>query len=207
MQQLLFRAPGPSIDRSFARLERVELGLAAWIDQVPGWLAGDSGVLESLRTSTNWRLGRRRMYDRTVDVPRLTASIPEDGPGHPMIPVMASALSERYRRALWRHSLAYYRDGRDSVAWHGDRLTNREDALVAVVSLGPPRRFLVRPKGGGPSRSFEAGHGTLLVMGGTCQARFEHCVPKVAHAPARMSVMLREVGTSLRSDVRRERSG
>jgi alkylated DNA repair dioxygenase AlkB len=203
VQQSLFGARSPEVDREFCRLQRVSLGRGAWIDYVPGWLGGDAIVLELLRQSTSWRAGRRRMYDRMVDVPRLTASIPEDGPGHPVLSEMAMLLSRRYRRPLWRHSLALYRTGRDSVAWHGDRLTNREDALVAVVSLGRPRRFLLRPKGGGPSRSFEAGFGALLVMGGTCQATFEHAVPKVAHAEPRMSIMLREAGTALPSDLAR----
>ena len=207
MQQLLFGVAEPSLDRSLRRLTRVDLGAGAWIDHVPGWVSGDGQMFRSLRRSMSWQACRRPMYERVVDVPRLLASIPEHGPGHPLIPVMASVLSRRYERALWRHSLALYRDGRDSVAWHGDRVTNRHDALVAVVSLGSPRRFLVRPKGGGASRSFPAGHGTLIVMGGTAQATFEHCVPKVASAEPRLCIMLREAGTALASDVRRRRSG
>ncbi len=139
-----------------------------------------------------WQAHRRRMYERIVDVPRLFASIPEDGAGHPVIDEMAAALTRHYGRPLDQVSLAAYRNGRDSVAFHGDRLGRaKDDAIVAIASLGEPRRFLLRPAGGGPSRAFALGRGDLLVMGGTCQRTWEHAVPKVSHAGLRMSVQFR----------------
>ena len=73
-----------------------------------------------------------------------------------------------------------YRDGRDSVAWHGDRVGPRgHETVVAILSLGSPRRFLLRPRGGGPSLRLTPAAGDLLVLGGTCQRTWQHCVPKV----------------------------
>jgi len=78
------------------------------------------------------------------------------------------------------------------VAWHSDRIgINPDDSLVAIVSLGGPRRFLLRPKGGGRSRAFTLASGDLLVMGGACQRSWEHSVPKTATASPRMSVTFR----------------
>jgi alkylated DNA repair dioxygenase AlkB len=132
------------------------------------------------------------MYERVVDVPRLVATLPDDGPGHPVLREVAMALSEHYGRPLFDVSLAAYRDGRDSVAFHGDRLgIQRADAIVAILSLGFARRFLLRRAGGGPSRAFNLGGGDLLVMGGTCQLTWEHAVPKVADAGLRISVQFR----------------
>ncbi len=132
------------------------------------------------------------MYDRIVDVPRLVASLPEDGPGHPLVTEMTATLSAHYGRALLPASLAAYRNGRDSVAFHGDRLGRaRQDAIVAIIALGARRRFLLRPKGGGRSRALDFGGGDLLVMGGTCQRTWEHAIPKVVHADLRISVQLR----------------
>ena len=90
----------------------------------------------------------------------------------------------------------YYRDGRDSVAWHGDTIGrgSSQDTMVAIVSVGDPRRLLLRPRGGGDSLAFELGHGDLLVMGGSCQRTWEHAVPKVAHAGPRLSVQFRPFG-------------
>src|SRR5262249_55236959 len=120
------------------------------------------------------------------------AILPEDGPGHPLLQALAAALSARYQRTLGEISLAAYRDGRDSVAFHGDRMGRQShDTVVAIVSLGAPRRFLLRPSGGGASRAFDLGWGDLLVMGGTCQRTWEHGVPKVATARPRMSVQFR----------------
>src|ERR687891_1000781 len=81
----------------------------------------------------------------------------------------------------------------DSVAWHGDRVArHRAETVVAILSLGSPRRFLLRPKGGGRSLRFEPAGGDLLVLGGTCQRTWEHTVPKRAQAGPRISVMFRE---------------
>jgi alkylated DNA repair dioxygenase AlkB len=133
------------------------------------------------------------MYERVVDVPRLVARLPEDAPGHPVIDEMAGALSAHHGLRLDQVSLALYRDGRDSVAWHGDRMGPlRDGTVVAIVSLGAPRRFLLRPAGGGRSLAFTLGGGDLLAMGGTCQRTWEHTVPKMAHAGPRISLQFRE---------------
>src|SRR5262249_26865402 len=191
-QRSVFDSGEPGFDPYFHDISRIPLARGAWLDHLPGWLKGHDAVLDTLWTTTRWQSERRRMYDRVVDVPRLFASLPDDGPGHPILAPMADALSARYGRSLHRTSMAAYRDGRDSVAFHGDRLgIHRADAIVAIVSLGEPRRFLLRPAGGGASRAFDPGWGDLLVMGGTCQLTWEHAVPKVAHAGLRISVQFR----------------
>jgi alkylated DNA repair dioxygenase AlkB len=150
--------------------------------------------MEALAASTRWHQPRREMYDRTVDVPRLVAGLPEDGPGHPLLEPMRLALCARYGTSFERIGLGLYRDGRDSVAWHGDYVARElPEALVATVSLGEPRRFLLRPATGGPSRAFMLGWGDLMVMGGTCQRTWRHAIPKVASAAPRMVVTFRPV--------------
>ncbi len=192
MQTALFGAGSPRIDPSFHRASRIELGRGAWLERVPGWLAGHQVVLEHLVRGTCWRSQRRVMYEREVDVPRLLATIPDDGPGHPVLGEVSAVLAARYGDELDRVGLALYRDGRDSVAWHGDKVDPGVTHLtMAVLSLGEPRPFQMRPKGGRIAYSFLSGWGDLLVMGGTCQHTWEHCVPKVADAGVRMSVQLR----------------
>ena len=188
----LFDSAEPRFDQRIARLCRMPLDKGAWVDHIPGWLEGHEALLETLWTTTRWRSHRRQMYERVVDVPRLMATLPDDGPGHAIVHEMAAALSAKYGRPLPSISLAAYRDGRDSVAFHGDRLgIRRADAIVAIVSLGCARRFLLRRAGGGSSSAFNLGGGDLLVMGGTCQLTWEHAVPKVAHADLRISVQFR----------------
>jgi alkylated DNA repair dioxygenase AlkB len=191
-QRSLFQAEAPACDPGLRGLQRTDLGGGAWIDHLPEWVSGHETLLEALWTTMRWSGQRRRMYDRVVQVPRLVATWPDDGAGHPLLPVMAGALAAHYGRPLPRAGLAAYRDGRDSVAFHGDRLgAARDDAIVAIVALGTRRRFLLRPAGGGRSRSLDFGGGDLLVMGGTCQRTWEHGVPKVAHAGLRISVQFR----------------
>jgi alkylated DNA repair dioxygenase AlkB len=195
-QRGLFDGGEPGFDGAFHGLRRIRLNADSWIEHVPAWVHGHESLLDALWSSTRWQLQRRRMYDRVVEVPRLFATLPEGGPGHPLLPALGAALTARYGRPVDRISLAAYRDGRDSVAFHGDRLgPDTHDAIVAIVSLGAPRRFLLRP-GGGRSRAFDVGRGDLLVMGGACQRNWQHAVPKVAHAGLRLTVQFRSAPTS-----------
>jgi alkylated DNA repair dioxygenase AlkB len=184
----------PGLDHA----ERTTLTRGAWVDCRRNWLPDADDVFATLVADVPWRAERRQMYDRVVDVPRLvhTYAVGETLP-HPTLEEARSALSAHYLPVLGEPFVTagccYYRDGRDSVAWHGDTIGRGKthDTLVAIVSLGDPRRLALRPRGGGESLSFELGHGDLLVMGGSCQRTWEHAVPKVAHAGPRISVQFR----------------
>jgi alkylated DNA repair dioxygenase AlkB len=186
--QLPLFSGNPSFDATFRAVERNELGLGAWLDRVPGWVANDAALFARLERELQWRHERRPMYTRVVDVPRLLASVPSTG----IVEDMRVALSNRYGEQFVRTSAALYRDGRDSVAFHGDT-TARDmlEAVVATVSLGAPRTFLIKPAEGGRSQSFALGGGDLVVMGGTAQRTWRHAIPKVAHAAPRIALMFR----------------
>jgi alkylated DNA repair dioxygenase AlkB len=199
-QSTLF-ATGSAGELGFDGLERHELGAGAWVDVVPGWLVEPDDVFSTLVKDVPWRAERRQMYDRIVDVPRLvyTYMIGEELP-HPVLTAARDALTAHYLPELGEPfrtaGCCYYRDGRDSVAWHGDRIGrgNTHDTMVAIVSVGDPRRLAMRPRDrsdGSDSLSFEMGHGDLLVMGGCFQRTWEHAVPKVASAGPRISVQYR----------------
>jgi len=129
-----------------------------------------------------------------VEVPRLYAVLGDDGPIPPVVQAMQSALSTRYGEPFTRITLASYRDARDSVAFHGDYVARTlPRALVATVSVGAPRRFLMRPTGGGKSLAFDLGRGDLLVMGGSCQRTWQHAIPKsrTVGDRARIAIMFR----------------
>jgi alkylated DNA repair dioxygenase AlkB len=194
-------SPGAGARPPEFRSPREWLDAGAWIEFESNWLAGSHSLFEHMVGTVSWRAERRRMYDRVVDVPRLVAFYGEgDEPPDPVAEVRA-ALCERYRNEpagpFRTVGACLYRTGRDSVAWHGDTIGSGsgDDTLVAIVSLGEPRRFLLRPKGGGRVRRFSLGHGDLLVMGGTCQRTWEHAVPKTARAVGpRISVQFRSAG-------------
>lgn len=136
-------------------LVRHQLGRGAWIDLLPGWLAGSSGLLPRLLDAVDWQAERRQMYDRVVAVPRLLSFYGErdrlpdadlDAARAALDAHYAVELGEPFRTA----GLCLYRDGADSVAWHGDTIGRgaSADTMVAIVSLGSPREFLLRPRGG-----------------------------------------------------------
>ena len=192
----LFAQGPPALDPA-AALERLDLDGRSWIDVSPRWLLGGDELLGRLAAGLRWTRAKRPMYGQMIDEPRLGAFVRPGSPGAPpLIDGMAGALGVRYRTAFNSVWVNYYRGGDDSVAWHGDRIgIDPADAVVAIVSLGGPRRFLLRPVGGGRSRSFTLASGDLLVMGGACQQGWEHSVPKVAAAPPRMSVTFRHTAT------------
>ncbi len=183
--------PGP--DQGFTTLRRVQLDARSWVEHETGWLSGHEELFDALHQGIEWRTEWREMYDTVVEVPRLTATIPDDGPAPPALARVHDALERRYRRRFESVRLAWYRDGQDSVAMHGDRIGRRiADTVVAILSLGAPRRFLLKPAAGGRSLRFDLGGGDLLVMGGACQRMWRHGIPKVKSAGPRISIQFRE---------------
>ncbi|MFH9553454.1 alpha-ketoglutarate-dependent dioxygenase AlkB [Streptomyces sp. NPDC017435] len=187
---------------SLGGIRRTPLDAGAWIDVLPGWLTGSDALFEQLATEVPWRAERRKMYDSLVDVPRLLAfyGAGEELP-HPVLAQARRVLSAHYAGELGEPfvtaGLCHYRDGRDSVAWHGDRIGRgaTENTMVAILSVGSPRDLLLRPVGGGETVRRPLGHGDLIVMGGSCQRTWEHCVPKSTRAAGpRISIQFRPHG-------------
>ena len=191
-QTTLFAQGDPAVVAG-AAVHRIPLDDHSWVDLGRGWLDGADELLVRLAAQLAWKGGRRPMYGALVEEPRLHSSPDLFDPTTPeVIREMAVALDERYDEGLDATFVNYYRTGADSVAWHADRVGRHQiDPIVAVVSLGGPRRFHLRPMGGGESAKLVLGSGDLLVMGGACQHTWEHSVPKMASAPPRMSVTLR----------------
>jgi alkylated DNA repair dioxygenase AlkB len=180
-------------------VRRTVLPHGAWVDLRPSWMIGADALFLRLRERVPWRAERRQMYERVVDVPRLVCFYDEgEALPDPALHLAKAALDEHYRDELGEPfttaGLCLYRDGRDSVAWHGDRIGRgrTHDTMVAIISVGAPRTLLLRPRSGGASMRFELGHGDLLVMGGSCQRTWEHAVPKSARAIGpRISIQFR----------------
>jgi alkylated DNA repair dioxygenase AlkB len=186
------------------QVARHELSSGAWVDHLPGWVTGSDAVLDVLLGDIGWREDRRQMYDREVAVPRLLRWYPgaETLP-HPLLTEARESLNRYYGAELGERfvsaGMCLYRDGRDSVAWHGDRIGRGRstDTMVAIVSFGSPRPLLLRPVGGGQSLRFPLGHGDLVVMGGSCQRTWEHCIPKTTRPVGpRVSVQFRPAGVA-----------
>ena len=188
-----------------AAARRTMLSDGAWIDTLPGWLQGAEALFSELVGAVPWHAEQRPMYDRIVAVPRLLSFYgADDDLPHPGLVEARSLLNAHYFAELGEPfvtaGLCLYRDGRDSVAWHGDRIGrgNTEDTMVAIVSLGTPRQLFLRPRGGGRQTIRQAlGHGDLIVMGGSCQRTWEHAVPKTAKPVGpRISVQFRPRGVA-----------
>ncbi len=136
-------------------VRRTPLARGAWVDFCPGWLAGSAEVFARLVQSVPWRAEQRRMYDRVVAVPRLLCFYGEDAPlPDPALTAARDALTAHYGPALGEPfrtaGLCLYRDGRDSVAWHG---------ATGAGAAAAGRRYLVAVRGRARG---SAGHGRQL---------------------------------------------
>jgi alkylated DNA repair dioxygenase AlkB len=202
LQGSLFDDAGATCLGSLRPLERRTLRDGAWVDVLPGWLTGADALFQRLAEAVDWQAERRQMYDRVVDVPRLLRFYREGEPlPDPILDAARAALSAHYAAELGEPfrtvGLCYYRDGRDSVAWHGDRIGRgaSEDTMVAILSVGAARPLLLRPRGGsggGHVLRYALGHGDLIVMGGSCQRTWEHAIPKLARTNGpRISIQFR----------------
>ena len=185
-------------DLSFAARTRHRLDASSWVDSAPGWLHDDGDLLDELRVGGRFEQRTRRIGGREVVEPRLVASwAGEELAALPRrLEEVRGVLSTGYGVTFDSVLVNLYRDGDDAVAWHGDTVRRRlAEPVVATVSLGARRRFLVRPRGGGGTVArWAPGEGDLLVMGGRCQQDWEHTVPRERVASSvgpRMSVTLR----------------
>jgi alkylated DNA repair dioxygenase AlkB len=204
VQTSLFDLPDPEdgLGPLGGSVTRRELGRGAWVDLLPGWLGGADALFDRLLSEVPWVAERRQMYERVVDVPRLLCFYGEDDPlPDPALSTARAALNAHYGPELGEPfttaGLCLYRDGRDSVAWHGDTIGRgrMEDTMVAIVSLGSPRHLMLRPRGGGATIRQQLGHGDLVVMGGSCQRTWEHAIPKTSRSVGpRISVQFRPHG-------------
>lgn len=226
MQLSLLDQLPPRIDDGFATARRIHLDETSWVEHVPDWLSAHDRMLRLFVETADWEQHRRNMYDRIVNVPRLVAGFPGTGerlgfhdgevrrrPSRASVrriqeasehlAAMAALLSVRYRKVLESVTLAHYRTGTDSVAFHGDKMGPlRGDTVIAIVSIGDRRRFLLRPSSTLKDRrkpsglpfplTFQFGGGDLLVMGGACQRDYEHAVPKMRYCGPRVAIMFRE---------------
>lgn len=189
-------------------VRRTTLTRGAWVDVRPGWVTGSDELFARLAlggpAGVEWHGERRVMYEREVDTPRLLRFYDEDEQlPDPVLTEARTALTSYYAPELAEPfrtaGMCLYRDGRDSVAWHGDRhgRGSRQDTMVAIVSIGAPRALLLRPVGGGAGATIRhvLGHGDLLVMGGSCQRTWEHAVPKTSRPVGpRISIQFRPRG-------------
>jgi alkylated DNA repair dioxygenase AlkB len=190
---MLFNEPQTLVDN--------ELGTVRYF---PDCLSEDaaSRAFEILHATVPWESHRRQMYDREVDVPRLTAMFDLDGLSVPEPIFAARSLVENLSGHRFNSAgLNLYRNGQDSVAPHNDKLhTLIEGAPIALLSLGATRRLTLRTKAT-PKRKFDVDlePGSLLVMSYDTQLHLDHGVPKTKdQVGPRISIVFRERPSNFR---------
>ena len=190
-QPNLFSSRGEvTVDAAFRTGRRTPLDARSWVEVFPGWLTGANELFQRLADAVPGK--------HTIGGSSVSGSSSQAGRGyrqlaeapHPALVPASDALSEHYEVRYDNLWLNLYRGGEDSTGWHRDRFScRRPECIVPVLTLGATRRFLLKPRAGGPSIALHPSAGDLVVMGGRCQDEWVHSVPKASGAlGARISV-------------------
>jgi len=172
--------------------ERLALDATSWVDVARGWMEGADELFAALRDGVAWETSRLFRYDHWVEERRLGAAWRRGRPlPHPALGEAQRALERTYGVRFDGFGMMQYRDGGDGQAFHRDTdMRWLDDTVVAILTLGARRPWLLRPRanrydhspGKGATHDLTPGPGDLIVMGGRCQADWEH---SVAYLPGR----------------------
>ena len=169
-------------------------------------------LFEELVEQTDWRQERITLYAKTHNVPRLSSWIADKGAdyGYSNMTMQAEPWSKTLLKIKQEveqttgHTynsvlLNYYRDGQDSNGWHSDDEPELGvNPVIASLSLGQSRDFHLRHKSEKHLKHQMAlEHGSLLLMQGATQHRWQHHVPKRANVGARINLTFRTINNRL----------
>ncbi|NLD75847.1 MAG: DNA repair protein [Acidimicrobiales bacterium] len=198
----------PHVDRG-VEFERIALDDTSWVDVARGWVAGAEEVGEHLLKEVAWRTSSVYRYDHRVEQRRLAAGWSRGTPlPHPVLAEATRVLQHRYGVTFDGFTMMQYRDGSDGQGFHRDTdMRWLDDTLIAVLSFGAQRPWLLKPVGSPrfddgfdgrpPARVIDIapGPGDLLVLGGRCQADWMHSVAYQSGRPLapRVSIQWRHV--------------
>jgi alkylated DNA repair dioxygenase AlkB len=180
--------------------ERVDLGDGAWVDVWRGWLDGPDAMFEHLSDGVSWQSSRLFRYDHWVEENRLGAMWRRGLPlPHPALADVHKTIQRHYGVRFESFGLMQYRDGRDGQAFHRDTdMRWLDDTVIAILTLGATRPWLMRPRTSrydhsesrGTTHDLRPATGDLIVMGGRCQADWEHSVAYLGNRAVRPRISL-----------------
>lgn len=204
-----------------AEFERIDLDATSWVDVSRGWLTNADELYGHLFSTVKWQTSKLFRYEQFVEERRLGAGWRRGTPlPHPVLAEVTRTIQRRYKVEFPGFGMIQYRDGGDGQGFHRDTdMRWLEDTVIAVLTLGETRPWHLRPHtskyndsaGKGATHDLQPGAGDLIVMGGRCQADWEHSVPylKSRTVGTRISLQWRAVkskgepfmGASYRADV------
>ena len=182
----------------------------ALLRYAPAFLAAAEAdaLLGALRAQISWERHQVRLFGRMLPAPRLSCWIGDAGAAYtysrvrfeprPWPPALAALRAHLQHACAARFNSVLanlYRDGRDAMSWHSDDEPELgRDPLIASLSLGAGRRFVLRARNGDTRLALTLQHGSLLLMGGACQRLYRHALPRTRAAVGpRINLTFRQV--------------
>jgi alkylated DNA repair dioxygenase AlkB len=170
-----------------ATFERVQLDATSWVDVSRGWLLGSDEVFDHLLANVGWQTTKLFRYEQYVEERRLSSGWRRGTPlPHPVLAEVTRTIQRKYRVEFPSFGIIQYRDGNDGQGFHRDTdMRWLDDTIIAVLTLGATRPWTLRPMenkftdehGKGAVHDLQPASGDLMVMGGRCQADWQHSVP------------------------------
>lgn len=168
-------------------VERIQLDDASWVDVSRGWLDGADELYEALLQDVDWKGSQLFRYEKWIEEKRLGSFWSRGRPlPHPSLAGIHKRLQTDYKATFNGFGMIQYRNAADGQAFHRDTdMRWLDDTIIAILTLGAKRPWLLRPKTArhslapskGATHDLAPGNGDLIVMGGACQQNWEHSVP------------------------------
>jgi alkylated DNA repair dioxygenase AlkB len=171
------------------------LGPSSWIAYVAGWMppAEATALQGALTEQIAWEQRAITMFGQPILQPRLIGwggDLPYRYSGQTLEPApVPDALRGVFDAVVDQVAVPFnhvllnrYRNGQDAMGMHADDEPELGwEPTIAALSLGVRRRFVLESKGAPRrKRTVELAHGSLFLMGGACQHRWYHGVPRQA---------------------------
>ena len=161
------------------------------------WLDKPSAknLFDFLTKNINWQIEHLEMFGKLVQVPRRIAFFGEEGlsytyskqihralPWPPNLVDLKEKIEEKLKTAFNSVLCNYYKDGNDYIGWHQDNEADLGmDPIIASISLGAERKFLLRNCQTRRIKEFILSDGDLFVMHSDCQRNWQHSLPRSRH--------------------------
>ena len=164
-------------------------------------------LYETLENETPWTQEVVHVYGKSHPAPRLSCWVSdptmsysysytrmEPTPWTPTLLILKERIEKSTGCTFNSVLLNYYRDGQDTTGWHSDDEAELgRNPVIASISLGAPRDFLLRHKNKDRKHKITLENGSLLMMKGATQHFWQHHVPKRANAFGRINLTFRTI--------------
>lgn len=155
-----------------------------------------NALFHYLMKNMNWQQPALSMYGKQVLIPRKQVYMADTATDYaysgmalkveswdPILEKFAARLTKQFEVPFNAVLINWYRDGNDSVGWHADDEPELGSSpVIASISLGDERLFKIKDVVNHKNFELKLNSGSCLLMSGSSQSQYQHCLPKMANS-------------------------